>query len=285
MSLSFTFRPDGPGRSSSSVLVTGAAGRIGTELSKALCEDFRLRMMLRPGGSDAPELHKCGEVVEVALDDLDGLKKACEGIDVVVHLAGDPSPSAAWSSLLDSNIVGTYNVLVAAKSAGCDKVILASSIHAVSGYPKDVQVKTTDPVNPGDLYGVSKCFLEALGRYFSTQEGLPVIALRIAAFQPLDAARDPDGLAMMDAFVSWRDLIALMRLCIEDRRLQFAIFHGLSDNRFKRLDISDARELLGFSPQDDLTEENATLAALNLDTVVAAHSQQDGQKSGIREDV
>lgn len=285
MSLSFAFRPPAPGRKPSTVLITGAAGRIGLELSRALRDDFQLRLMLRPGGSEEPELCGFGEVVEVDLEDLEGLKKACQGMDVVVHLAGDPDPSAAWSSLLQSNIIGTYNVLVAAKSAGCDKVILASSIHAVSGYPRDVQVKTTDPVNPGDLYGVSKCFLEALGRYFSTQEGLPVIALRIAAFQPLETARADKGLTMLDAFVSWRDLIELIRLCIEDQRLQFALFHGLSDNRFKRLDISDARELLGFAPQDDLTEENPKLAPLNLDETVRAHSQKDGQDSGIREDL
>ena len=86
-------------------------------------------------------------------------------------MAGDPSPSATWESLLPTNIIGTYNIFVAAKAAGCRKVIYASSIHAVSGYPADVQVKTDEPVNPGDLYGVSKCFGEALGRYMAEQEG------------------------------------------------------------------------------------------------------------------
>ena len=55
---------------------------------------------------------------------------------------------------------------------------------AVSGYPKNIQVKTSEPVNPGDLYGVTKCFGEALGRYMAEQEGLSVIALRIGGFQP-----------------------------------------------------------------------------------------------------
>src|SRR3712207_7646535 len=80
-----------------------------------------------------------------------------------------------------------YHTFVAAKAAGCRRVIYASSIHAVSGYPSDVQVKTSEPVNPGDLYGVTKCFGEALGRYMAEKEGLSVIALRIGAFQAPEA--------------------------------------------------------------------------------------------------
>ena len=59
---------------------------------------------------------------------------------------------------------------------------------------------------------------------------------------------------MIDAFVSQRDLYQLIEKSIDAENLRFAIFHGLSDNRFKRLDITDARELVGYAPQDDLTE-------------------------------
>jgi uronate dehydrogenase len=60
--------------------------------------------------------------------------------------------------------VGLINVFGAAADAGCRRVVLASSIHAVSGYPAGYQIHADDPVNPGDLYGVSKCFGEAMGR-------------------------------------------------------------------------------------------------------------------------
>jgi len=102
-------------------------------------------------------------------------------------MAGDPNPHATWRELREANIDGVYNIFVAAKAAGCRRVIHASSIHAVSGYPPDVQVKTSEPVNPGDLYGVSKCFGEALARYMAVQEGLSAITLRIGAFQPLES--------------------------------------------------------------------------------------------------
>jgi len=165
-------------------------------------------------------------------------------------------------------------------------VIYASSIHAVSGYPSDVQVKTSEPVNPGDLYGVSKCFGEALARYMAEQEKLSAICLRIGAFQPIEAAKDPDSIGMLDAWISQRDCNQLVERSIDVEELKFAIFHGLSDNRFKRLDISDARELLGYTPQDDLTELNPALKKLNIREQVANHNVQDErQESGIRNEL
>lgn len=268
------------------ILVTGASGRIGSYFAEHSHRRHDLRLMVQAMDEDAERLRPWGEVVQADLGDLGRLKELCAGVDTVVHLAADPDPAATWQRLLESNIVGTYNIFVAARAAGCRRVIFASSIHAVSGYPPDVQVKTAEPVNPGDLYGVSKCFGEALGRYMAEQEGLSVIALRIGAFQPLETAESEHGLSMLDAFVSQRDLNQLIERCIDVENLTFAILHGLSDNRFKRLDISDARALVGYDPQDDLTELNPRLRDLDLGGTVFAHNLSDEQQdSGIREDV
>jgi nucleoside-diphosphate-sugar epimerase len=141
-------------------------------------------------------------------------------------------------------------------------------------------------VNPGDLYGVTKCFGEALGRYMAGQENLSVIVLRIGAFQPREKAQKEESIWMIDAFVSRRDLTQLINRCIDTESLQFAIFNGLSNNRFKRMDISDARELVGYEPQDDFTEENPKLEGLHLAAQLRTHSNSDrSQKSGLRDDL
>lgn len=268
------------------VLVTGAAGNIGSYFAEHSHKRYDLRLMVQEMDGDAEALKPYGEVVTADLKDLERMKAICAGVDTVLHLAADASPNAVWSSLLEANIIGTYNTYIAAKSAGCRRVIYASSIHAVSGYPPDVQVKTNEPVNPGDLYGVTKCFGEALGRYMAEQEGLSVIALRIGAFQPLDAAQPESSIGMMDAFVSQRDLNHLIERCIDVGNVKFAILHGISDNRFKRLDISDARMLVGYAPQDDLTQVNEALKDLRLREKVNAHNVRDeNQQSGIREEV
>lgn len=267
------------------VLVTGAAGNIGSYFAEHSQGKYELRLMIREG-EDREALGGYGEVVTGELDDLERMKELCAGMDTVVHLAGDPSPSATWDSLLPNNIVGTYNAMVAAKSAGCRRLIYASSIHAVSGYAADVQVKTSEPVNPGDLYGVSKCFGEALGRYMAEQEGLSVIALRIGAFQPLETVESEGGVALIDAFVSRRDLNQLIERSIDAENVQFAILQGVSNNRFKRLDISDARTLVGYDPQDDATSLNPELWNVDLAHAVSSHSLADpGQESGIRREV
>lgn len=267
------------------VLVTGAAGRIGSYFAEHSRGKYDLRLMVQDS-DDASKIAQYGEVVVGDLLDLERMKTFCEGIDTVVHMAGEPDPSATWQNLLDANIIGTYNIFVAAKAAGCRRVIHASSIHAVSGYAPDVQVKTSEPVNPGDLYGVSKCFGEALGRYMAEKEDLSIIAIRIGAFQPIETARKEEGLGLLDAFVSHRDLNQLINKCVDVENLQFAILHGLSDNRFKRLDISDARELVGYAPQDDATQELPQLRELELHETLQSHGAiVDGQKSGLRDEL
>src|SRR5687768_9024141 len=200
------------------VLVTGAAGNIGSYFAENSHQRYDLRLMIRP--SDEKEkkdgvdkIRGLGEVVVGELSQLDKLKEFCRGVDTVLHLAANPSPNTTWDSAVTDNITGTYHAFVAAKSAGCRRVIYASSIHAVSGYPADVQVKTSEPVNPGDLYGVSKCFGEALARYMAEKEGVSAICLRIGAFQPDESARADKGVAMMDAWVSRRDLNQLIEKC------------------------------------------------------------------------
>ncbi len=268
------------------VLVTGAAGNIGSYFAGHSHDKYALTLMVHDNDEEAKELEQFGEVITGDITDLEQMKQLCQGMDAVVHLAADPSPSATWESIRELNIEGTYNVFVAAKVAGCRRVVYASSIHAVSGYPADVQVKTSEPVNPGDLYGVSKCFGEALGRYMAEQENLSVIAIRIGAFQPVESVRKESGIGMVDAWVSQRDLNQLISKCIDATDIKFAIFHGLSDNRFKRLDISDARELVGYAPEDDASKEIPQVKELELNEKVGAHSMQDGgQKSGLRKEI
>lgn len=268
------------------VLVTGAAGNIGSYFAEHNHGRYDLRLLVHDIDDDVRRLATFGELVEGDITRLDDCRRVLEGIDVCVHMAGDPSPNATWDDLLQANIIGTYNIFVAAKATGCRRVIYASSIHAVSGYPADVQVKPSDPVNPGDLYGVSKCFGEALARYMAEQEGLSAIALRIGGFQPPENIQDEGGVRMLDAWVSRRDLDQLIRRCVDADNIRFAIFNGLSDNRFKRLDITNARELVGYQPLDDATRVNEEVRALRLDERVMAHSLEDtGAKSGIRKEV
>ncbi len=230
------------------VLLTGAAGRIGT----AFWQETGGRYALRLADRSAEMIGEPGghEVVAFDIADLEACRRACDGIDTVVHLAADPSPRADfYESLLDNNIKGTYNIFRAAKDRGCARVIFASSINAVDAYPRDTQVHPDDPIRPPNMYGVSKCFGEATARYFADVERLSGICVRIGFYNA--GGQRPTSARGLSAFVSPRDLNQLLVRCIETTDVHFAIVHGLSDNRFKRMDITSARELLGYQPQDD----------------------------------
>jgi nucleoside-diphosphate-sugar epimerase len=290
MSLSFTLTSASPVLTSSGtrrrVLITGAAGRIGASFSEHAAHKYDLRLMVRGDEKEIDVIRPFGEVTTANLSDLPRLKEICRDIDTVVHLAASPDPSAVWKALLDDNIIGTYHIMAAAKSAGVRRVIYASSVHAVGGYPPGVQVKTTEPVNPGDLYGVSKCFGEALGRYMAEQEALSVIALRIGAVQPRENMQREDGVALAEMFVSPRDLNQLIEKCIDVPNIRWGLFHAISDNRFKRLDITDARELLGYQPQDDFADLFPKFRDLKLnDTLQNANLRDRVQQSGMREEL
>ncbi len=267
------------------VLVTGAAGRIGAFFARHNRDRYALRLMARGDEDNINDLYAWGEVVFGELGDLASMKRFATGIDTIVHMAGNPGGSAAWQDLLEDNIVGTYHVFAAAKAMGVKRVVYASSIHAVSGYPADVQVKTSEPVNPGDLYGVSKCFGEALGRYMAEQEGVSAISIRIGGFQPPQTVQEDKGIAILDDWVSQRDLNQLIQKCVDAKNVKYATLHGLSDNRFKRLDISDARELVGYAPEDDATRELPQTRNVPFDQMETASLRDPGEKSGLRRDV
>lgn len=235
------------------VLITGAAGYIGTFLRKAWEDKYDLVLM------DSKEINDPGdeEVVIGDIRDVDTVRNACQGVHTVVHLAAIASYNADFDKdLLPMNIIGTHNVFRAASEAGVKRVIFASSIHAVGGYPPDVQVKWDMPVRPCCEYGASKCYGEALGHYFSDKHDLSVIVIRIGGVHGHDDDNPHPDASRLDILVSESDLTQLISKCLEaPEDIKFDIYHGLSDNRFKRLDISHTREVLHYEPEDEAGEE------------------------------
>ena len=240
------------------VLLTGAAGGIGRAFFRSARERYRFRLADRDPVTAQMDVSPEHDVVQFDIADLAACQQACAQIDTVVHLAADANPDAEfYDSLLDNNIKGVYNIFRAAKDQGCRRVIFSSSAWVVGGYPRDVQVRPEAPLRPVNLYGVSKCFGEAIAAYFAHDEGLSTIVVRIGAYDDGSAdnwLRRSPNVRDLATYVSARDLQQLLIRCIEAPDISFAIAHGLSNNRFKRLDLTTTRELLGYTPQDDAFE-------------------------------
>ena len=99
-----------------SVLLTGAAGRVGRAILGGLDQEYDWRLLDRePATGGIADDH---EYVIADITDTDTIREAMDGIDVVVHLAGDPRPEAPWDSVLTNNIDGTNTVFETAFDAG-----------------------------------------------------------------------------------------------------------------------------------------------------------------------
>jgi NAD+ dependent glucose-6-phosphate dehydrogenase len=232
------------------VLLTGAAGRIGSAFRHAHGERFRFRLAdLRSEGL-AETLGDGHEVMLLDVSDAVACAEACAGIDTVIHLAADPSPEAEWeASLLQNNIQGTLNVFRAASEAGCRRVVFASSVHAILGQAPGTTIADDAPPRPTNLYGASKVFGEAVASTYAAQ-GLSGICIRIGAYDAPWFYERGDAQAAT-AYVSPRDLNDLIVRCIETENIPYAIVAGVSNNRRNRFDLKRTRELFGYAPQDD----------------------------------
>ena len=233
------------------VLITGGCGKIGSYFARFAAERYALRLVDKVAWDEEVNGRFPGESLVGDLSDLELCRQACAGIDKVVHLAADPSPDADFmDSLLSNNVIATYNMFRAAQEAGCQRFVYASSVHAVAAYPADVQIKADMTVRPRNLYGVSKCFGEALAAYYAFNEGLPTVALRIGAYLfPEESERlRPDE---RDAFLHPDDFNELLLKCLETPGITFALVPAISDNRYKRLDLTEARSVFGYQPQAD----------------------------------
>ncbi len=236
------------------IIVTGGAGKIGSYFARYAENRYAVRVVDKTAWDAEKHGPLHGESLVSDLQDLEACRSACEGMDVVIHLAADGDPDADFmGSLLQNNIVATYNMLRAAKEAGCQRFILASSIHAMGAYAPDVQIRPDMPVRPGNLYGVSKATGEALAAHFALNEGLPCIALRIGAYRYPDESRRISP-KEINAFLHADDFNHLLTQCIETPDIQFLIAHAISDNRYKRLDLTETRSVLGYQPKADVFE-------------------------------
>ena len=108
------------------IVITGMSGLIGSAARKRLKPRARLTALNR---SDVPGV----TTVRADLSNLDAIRPAFEGRDTVIHLAAKSGDRYSWEEFRDTNLVGTRNVLEAARLAGCKRVVFASSGATVAG--------------------------------------------------------------------------------------------------------------------------------------------------------
>jgi hypothetical protein len=258
------------------VLVTGATGYIASQLLPVFRQRYDLRLV-DVRGQDARGNPIDGiQLADLVSGDDAGLRPFFEGADAVVHLGYYHPPSlgvtGAGKTYLDErpNVDMADRVYRLALDAQVGRVVFASSNHAADWYEPLLHGRKLDVIGPRDLpksdnyYGWAKIAYEALGfMYASGAFGrkLGVVQLRIGAPRELDVARlaaEPATLKRdLGAYISARDIQQLFVRSIEAERLEdewgvpFQIFYGVSNNTRAFWSIANARQLIGYDPEDD----------------------------------
>ena len=171
------------------VLVTGADGFIGSHLvERLLAQGCRVRAFVYYnsfgtwGWLDtlAPEIRESLDVFAGDIRDPNGVRKALDGVDVVFHLAaliGIPFSYHSPDSYVDTNIKGTLNVLQAALSQGCERVVVTSTSE-VYGTARYVPIDEKHPLQGQSPYSATKIASDMLAESFHRSFGLPVTTVR-----------------------------------------------------------------------------------------------------------
>ena len=241
------------------VLITGMSGLIG-----GLLKDH----LLDAGGYELTALNRSDvegvRTVQADIADLDAIRPAFEGQDVVVHLAAFLG-GRDWERQRDVNVLGTFNVFEAARLAGVSRVIFASSGNAIRGFervppysliangeydkvPGDFRKLTHLDVRPEALYGAAKVWGEALARHFSDDYGMSAINVRIGSVTQGDRPRTVRENAI---YLSHRDVATHLKACIDaPDSVRCDTFFAVSNNRWNYRDLSHAKEVLGWEPVD-----------------------------------
>ncbi|MCC2954368.1 NAD(P)-dependent oxidoreductase [Massilia sp. IC2-477] len=204
------------------LLLTGAGGGLGTMLRERIkpwADVVRLSDVKVIPPADEGE-----EVVRCDLADRNAVLALLEDVDAVLHFGG-VSVEQPIDDIVQANIVGLHHLYEAVHKQGVKRVIYASSSHVVGYYPTTQVIDASAPLRPDCIYGVSKCFGEALSRYYYDRFGIETVCLRIGS-----SFEEPRNARMMTTFLAHDDLVELVRCALFTPRVGHTITFGVSDN-------------------------------------------------------
>ncbi len=220
------------------ILVTGANGKVARSVRRhlaALCSELRLTDIV---AFESDTEHASVHIAD--LSDASCVPALVQGVDAIVHFAGYPR-EADWSVLVDANLRTVVNLWEAAAAAGVQRIIYASSNHAVGYYARDARIDAAAPPRPDTRYGATKVFMEAVASLYADKHGLRAFGIRIGYCgpEPLDAR-------MLAHWLHPEDLAQLIEVGLT-AEYQCELVYGVSANSATWYDNHRA-ESLGYRP-------------------------------------
>lgn len=223
------------------LLITGANGGLGS-----LCRARLTHMadILRlSSNTDLGEAAPHEEIVICDLADKDAVAEMVRDCDGIVHLGGQ-SFEASWDVIRPANIDGVFHLYEGARKHGVNRILFASSNHAIGFHEQTTRLDANSPTRPDGLYGVSKVFGEAMARMYYDKFGIETASVRIGS-----CFEEPKDHRMLDTWLSPDDFIRLIERVFRISRLGCPIIYGCSDNQSVWWDNREVA-YLGWQPQD-----------------------------------
>ena len=252
------------------VIITGAAGEIGSQVVEELASSHELRLIdLRPvksRGSIVADLSRRPVTSgwrRWFKSRSSRWNEAFEGTQVVVHLAANSQSLAPWEKVLPDNIQATWNVIETAARYQVPRVVFASSNWAVKAVENRLAPSCYDPTGPKidsetppfvlTDYGLSKAFGELAGRMFVDEGKLEsFVAVRIGNYQPKPSTDE----IKRARWIGVQDIRSLFRRCVEADLKGFHLVYGVSAQTTSPYDLSHTRQTLSWFPQQYSTVNN-----------------------------
>ena len=241
----------------SKVLVTGASGLIGGLVLRDLGDRYEFSGLSRHAVAGIP-------YTEASVTDLEAVRRAVRGMDMVLHLAGETKNDDNWDDHFQVTAGGTINVLRAATEAGVSRVVFMSTGSTMCGWEWDDSLPygklargerdlagwdlldATTPPRPDSPYGVAKLFGEAAARWFSDRTPLSVLVIRLGAVL---ASNRPELVRHFPGFLAQEDAVQMIDRCLSaPATVRFGIFDAISENSSRWRDTTPAKEILGWQP-------------------------------------
>lgn len=230
------------------VLITGAAGLVGRQLSSGLKSEHTLRL------GDVRQLEDEPDWVPLDVTQPGQVQNAVREVDAVVHLAvasgheGDYEEEAFNQLRFDVNVKGTWNVLEAARRAGVKRFVYTSSLTVLWGYAPGQRVDSDAPARPVGTYALTKQLGEVMCEHYARSHGLSTVCLRIP--KPIDLADQAwKNRPLRPQWIAFPDLIEAYRMALAAGAVEFEIVTVVGESSKRRWDLSKAKRVLGYRPR------------------------------------
>ena len=224
------------------IVLTGASGRLGSYLREPLSKITK-KLVSTDKEDIGKTLHN--EVFKkLNIKNFKEVNKILKKTDLIIHFGGY-SNEGPFQEILDSNVLGTYNIWKSAEKNKIKRIIFASSIHSVGMYRANETINHKVMHKPDTFYGLSKCFGENLAQMYWDKCGIECLTIRILSCAKVTSKRS------LSTWLSYDDLIRIVIQSTKIKKLGFEIIYGVSNNKRLNVDNTNATRKLKLNIKDN----------------------------------